>query len=270
MVGTPADPSSPLCGRLGKGGSVSRPRSLGALISLWLALLVVASVAAASAHAGLSLATSEEHGTHVVSEDGWSVYVFLRDGDEETSTCVDACAERWPPLLLGTKGDPQYAEGVDLELVGSVVRPDGGVQVTYGGWPLYRFADDAGPGETNGHEIGGVWYLISATGDPIGHDAVEAPSFDEVMDAGQEVYRRICAACHAVGGTGGEGPRLVANPRVGDADYLVDTILRGFGYMPGFGRQLSDADVAAVATYVRNSWDNEYPVVSEEEVSRIR
>lgn len=249
---------------------MSRPRSLRALLTAWVALLVVASVATASAHGGLSLATSDEHGTHVVTGDGWSLYVFLPDADAETSTCVDQCAERWPPLLIGTKDDPQHAEGVDLELIGTVVRDDGGEQVTYAGWPLYRFADDEAPGETNGHEIGGVWYLVSVAGDPIGHDAVDAASFEELMDAGQEVYRRVCAACHAVAGTGGEGPRLVANPRVGDAEYLVDTILRGFGYMPGFGRQLSDADVAAVATYVRNAWDNEHPAVSEQEVSRIR
>jgi mono/diheme cytochrome c family protein len=40
--------------------------------------------------------------------------------------------------------------------------------------------------------------------------------------------------------------------------------------MPSFGWKLSDAQVAAVATYVRNSWGNSAPVVSPSDVGRLR
>jgi hypothetical protein len=40
--------------------------------------------------------------------------------------------------------------------------------------------------------------------------------------------------------------------------------------MPGFGRDLSDAEVAAVATYVRNSWGHAASAVTEGEVSGAR
>jgi mono/diheme cytochrome c family protein len=40
--------------------------------------------------------------------------------------------------------------------------------------------------------------------------------------------------------------------------------------MPGFGAALSDREVAAVATYVRNSFGNEYGIVGEEAAAADR
>ena len=50
--------------------------------------------------------------------------------------------------------------------------PDGQLQVTYGGHPLYRYAGDAQPGQTNGqglNEFGAEWYAVSASGDVVDH-----------------------------------------------------------------------------------------------------
>jgi predicted lipoprotein with Yx(FWY)xxD motif len=41
----------------------------------------------------------------------------------------------------------------------TVSRPDGTVQVTYNGWPLYHFARDTAPGSVRGQGIGGVWFV---------------------------------------------------------------------------------------------------------------
>jgi predicted lipoprotein with Yx(FWY)xxD motif len=35
----------------------------------------------------------------------------------------------------------------------------------YGGWPLYYFASDSAPGDTNGQGVGDVWYVIGADGE---------------------------------------------------------------------------------------------------------
>jgi mono/diheme cytochrome c family protein len=40
--------------------------------------------------------------------------------------------------------------------------------------------------------------------------------------------------------------------------------------MPSFAWQLSDPDVAAVVTYIRNAWGNAAPAVSASEVANIR
>lgn len=40
--------------------------------------------------------------------------------------------------------------------------------------------------------------------------------------------------------------------------------------MPAFGFQLSDPDIAAVATYVRNSWENKHGPATVEQVSAMR
>ena len=58
-------------------------------------------------------------------------------------------------------------------MIGSFTRPDGIVQATYNGWPLYRFAEDFAPGDINGHdfeEFGGEWYLLTPEGHALGQD----------------------------------------------------------------------------------------------------
>jgi predicted lipoprotein with Yx(FWY)xxD motif len=107
-------------------------------------------------------------GTFLVDGEGNALYIFVPD-DQDDSTCYQACAEAWPPLV----GDVAAGDGVDPMLIGSTIRDDGGAyrspseQVTYNGWPLYYFSGDGAPGDTNGQGVGGVWYLIDPEGNPI-------------------------------------------------------------------------------------------------------
>jgi predicted lipoprotein with Yx(FWY)xxD motif len=43
------------------------------------------------------------------------------------------------------------------------------MQVTYGGWPMYYFVQDRGPGEAMGrqdkHGFGGEWHLVAPAGE---------------------------------------------------------------------------------------------------------
>lgn len=104
-------------------------------------------------------------GQILVDADGNTVYLF--EADEGTkSTCSGACAQAWPPVL--TKGEPGAGTGADASLLGTTKRSDGSTEVTYAGHPLYYYAGDHAPGDTNGHDVdqfGAEWYALTPSGD---------------------------------------------------------------------------------------------------------
>jgi mono/diheme cytochrome c family protein len=90
----------------------------------------------------------------------------------------------------------------------------------------------------------------------------------QTVDGAQVFISAGCVGCHGANGEGGVGPALAGNPEVDDATYVVNRIIHGGGIMPAFGDQLSDEEIAAVATYVRNSWGNE--TIDAAQVTEIR
>lgn len=105
---------------------------------------------------------SSDLGDILVDADGNTLYLFTPDGQGD-STCYDQCEASWPPLVDAVNA----GDGVDAALIGSTTRTDGSAQVTYNGWPLYYFAADTAPGDTNGQGINGVWFVISPEGDAV-------------------------------------------------------------------------------------------------------
>jgi mono/diheme cytochrome c family protein len=119
-----------------------------------------------------------------------------------------------------------------------------------------------------------------------GQGAAPAPvSGTPEMAAGGAIYRDQCSACHGFDGKGID--RLfpaVANSSLARADdptSVIRIVLRGARSvatdkeptapgMPSYGWQLTDFEVAAVLTYIRNSWGNASPTVSPDEVTRLR
>jgi predicted lipoprotein with Yx(FWY)xxD motif len=103
-------------------------------------------------------------GVVLVDRPGRTLYLFARDAGT-TSACTGACAVNWPPLRV--RGTPLVGSGAKSSAVGRTVRPDGISQITYNGHPLYTFANDKKPGDTNGEGInafGGSWFAVSAAG----------------------------------------------------------------------------------------------------------
>ena len=95
-----------------------------------------------------------------------SLYLFTNDTQNSgTSSCTGECLVNWPPLL--TDGDPVAGTGVDAAMLGTITLPDGTTQVTYNGWPLYYYIDDAAAGDANGQGVGDVWFLVAPTGEMI-------------------------------------------------------------------------------------------------------
>jgi mono/diheme cytochrome c family protein len=117
----------------------------------------------------------------------------------------------------------------------------------------------------------------------------EAPQ----LRRGAEVYEARCADCHGKAGEGAfagdaSAGRRAIPPLAGNravtmhvADNAILAVIRGgfapatagnprpFG-MPPLGQDLTDAEIAAVVSYIRNSWGNQAGAVREHEVTRLR
>ncbi|HEY2947875.1 MAG TPA: hypothetical protein VGJ53_05670 [Micromonosporaceae bacterium] len=103
-------------------------------------------------------------GTILVNGKGMTVYQFAKDKDG-TSTCTGACAANWP-FVPAPASLPASLPGVTGKL-GSTTRPDGAHQLTIAGHPVYTFAGDSAPGQTNGQGLtnyGGLWTALSPAG----------------------------------------------------------------------------------------------------------
>jgi predicted lipoprotein with Yx(FWY)xxD motif len=106
-------------------------------------------------------------GAILVDGNGRTLYLFEKDKGT-TSSCYGACAGGWPPYA--TKGAPRGGAGASASLLGTTTRTDGKTEVTYHGHPLYYFAGDRKPGDTNGEGLkafGAEWYVLSAAGNKV-------------------------------------------------------------------------------------------------------
>ncbi len=96
---------------------------------------------------------------------------------------------------------------------------------------------------------------------------------EAVIQQGAAIYSAHCLACHQATGQGIEGafPALAENAFVlGDPAEVVKLPLNGRGGMPNFGGELSDEEIAAVVSYIRNAWGNEASIVRPEVVANVR
>jgi predicted lipoprotein with Yx(FWY)xxD motif len=116
----------------------------------------------------VSLTLTVQHspvGPILATGGGDTLYDFGPD-TATTSACVnDGCVFQWPPLIA--RGPIHIGKGVDPSRVGTIRRPDGSRQVTYGGHPVYTYNLDVTPGMVTGQAIdqdGGLWYALDAAG----------------------------------------------------------------------------------------------------------
>ncbi len=108
---------------------------------------------------------------------------------------------------------------------------------------------------------------------------------DRQMVAGAAIYRDLCAACHQQDGSGVAYliPNLARSSSVASREptSLLRVVIHGAQSvgtageptapaMPSFGWQLSDEQIAAVATFVRNSWGHAAPATTASVVHKAR
>ncbi|MGE7435519.1 hypothetical protein [Kitasatospora sp. NPDC001175] len=99
---------------------------------------------------------------------GFTLYRFDKDTTKPSkSNCNDACATTWPPVLV-QPGSRIFLDGVSRADIGVVKRDDGALQITIGGWPVYRFKNDTAPGQANGQGVGGTWFAVTPEGGKAG------------------------------------------------------------------------------------------------------
>jgi predicted lipoprotein with Yx(FWY)xxD motif len=119
----------------------------------------------AESGAVVSLGNVQKLGMVLVDSNGMTLYDFHKDKGT-TSSCYDACAQAWPPLL--TKGEPTVGNGATASKLGTTERKDGTTQVTYAGHPLYTYVVDQKPGEATGNDVsafGAQWYALLGNGE---------------------------------------------------------------------------------------------------------
>ncbi len=112
-----------------------------------------------------------------------------------------------------------------------------------------------------------------------------SPPDDPAMVAGAAIYRDVCSGCHKIDGSGVPYliPDLAGSAAVASREptTVLQVILHGAAsvatreeptgpQMPSYAWQLNDAQVAAVATYVRNSWGHAAGAVPESAVGAVR
>ena len=193
---------------------------------------------------------------------GCSLYLLTSDQLHALSGAPFACSDNmnalkspcdsdlWPALL--TEGAPIAGPGVNPRLLGTVTRTDfdflTGVssvkQVTYAGYPLYRFFLDQAAGDTQGANLDdpvpsppGIWYLVDPRrGTPA---------------TGQAQLQLETAP---VGGTGPNATVLAATMNndfsaFPDASFPVYTLSRDRHYGRGHGRRHESACQGLCAVY---------------------
>jgi predicted lipoprotein with Yx(FWY)xxD motif len=137
---------------------------------LFLTLAMVALTAVA-------LAKSKPRGTTIklgntsigkilTKNSGFTIYTFTRDKKNKDSCVkVSGCTDVWPPVT--TKAKPIAGSGVKASMLGTIKLPNGSLQVTYNGKPLYTYSADSGPRQTDYvgvRQFGGTWDAIGANG----------------------------------------------------------------------------------------------------------
>lgn len=96
-------------------------------------------------------------GAYLTGDNGLTLYTFKPDSPN-TSTCAAGCAQAWPPFAVGADDEIEAGDGVGGDLT-TFARGDGSLQVAYDGAPLYSFANDTTPGDTNGQGQGDAWFV---------------------------------------------------------------------------------------------------------------
>ncbi len=120
-----------------------------------------------------------------------------------------------------------------------------------------------------------VTAIPAAAGEDASAGGTLSPGQSFSERSGAALYANVCQGCHMPGGTGAVGagayPALARNGDLASADYVVQVIVNGQRGMPSFGWGLDDAQVAAVATYVRTHFGNaDAEPVTEAAVARAR
>ncbi len=113
----------------------------------------------------------------------------------------------------------------------------------------------------------------------------QPPTGGADLSRGKAVYENLCGLCHNNDGSGkpGQAPPFVNSEWVlGSPNRMIRIPLAGLAgpvqvngqtwnlAMPAMGAALPDDDLAAVLTYIRQSWGNKASAITPEQVKAVR
>ena len=117
------------------------------------------------------VSTKSVSGFGTVLVDSQDAVLYTNDIDRGSRiVCTAECAAEWIPLVAPSGGQPTSDDSAVQAKLGTIKRPDGATQVTFGGKPLYSFVQDPS-GEVTGDgftaSFGGatfVWTVATSSG----------------------------------------------------------------------------------------------------------
>ncbi len=222
----------------------------------------------------------------------WFYFAFAPSAREIVKEAAAAPAAEGAAHEGGAAGDA--AAGKDLFAAQCAschgANAEGGFGPALAGAPIVENADQFASIVKNGtgggmppfaqlsdQEIADLLAYLGSLGGSASSAEVAAPAAASaavdpaVMSEGKKLYLASCAGCHQPDGSGiATFPNLAGNENLADKDLVIDRILNGRVTMPGFGGQYDDEQVAAIATYIRNSWGNAFGPVTPDEVAAKR
>jgi predicted lipoprotein with Yx(FWY)xxD motif len=125
----------------------------------------------AAGSSGDTVATKSVAGTGDVLVDSSGAALYTNNMDHGSKVaCTGECVTEWIPLAAPSQGMPSSSDSAVQAKLGTVKRPDGTTQVTFGGLPLYTFVEDSSgqvTGNGDSDSFGGttfVWTAATAGG----------------------------------------------------------------------------------------------------------
>jgi predicted lipoprotein with Yx(FWY)xxD motif len=139
--------------------SITRTRAAAWTVAILAALLVAVSAASAAGTPLVGTAhNARMHATILVNRSGHTLYNLSAERMGRFICTDKTCLSFWHPLVVAKGIKP-----TGRVPLGTIRRPDGRMQVTYKGAPLYTFVQDTKPGETKGEGFKdvGVWHATT-------------------------------------------------------------------------------------------------------------
>lgn len=90
---------------------------------------------------------------------GMTLYRFTKESGGQIA-CRGRCLKTWTPLRVKAGAALRLPPLIKGKL-GRVTRPDGTLQLTFDGWPLYTYTGDRQPSDTFGNGKNGKWFVIN-------------------------------------------------------------------------------------------------------------
>ncbi len=195
---------------------------------------------------------------------------------QKCATCHQANGQgsaTYPPLA----GNPEVVAGDAKTMIAIIVNGRSGPLTVNG--KTFNGTMPTWKGQLTNADIAAVaTYVRSAWGNSaagVTESQVASAGAAVSTAIGASIYAKRCTTCHAANGEGGGGglfPALAGNAHVDAADpsAMLGTIVHGRNVMPSWKGQLSAAEIAAVATYVRSAWGNKAGPVTEADVASVK